>query len=332
MSIAFAQFDEPFAWLIRGLSEYGYADISQGVPIPHGAPGGFDVRLITESQGRSGLILTVPAESAGTRHHQDDSYVFEVYLSEQSGHTQLTARCAECNYLADFPFDPEHPMWASGYLHQSLSEYIPEFVQWRLSGGELTWAQRQGIPSIMGEPCSASLASWFAQQLTLNQRLDGRHWGKGPELVGSEPGPAYTGPIAMEGNLGRPDGTANNPLAIARALMQGPTKALMAAIGVGGLSCIMALLNILVTLAVFGLDRPFALVTSALFVIITAMGGVAAWMGLKHIREFNDDHLAWAAIAYPAVIPVCCFAGLPLSVWAGLRWQSTAVKAIRTSR
>ena len=114
--------------------------------------------------------------------------------------------------------------------------------------------------------------------------------------------------------------------------MKGPTKALMAAIGVGGLTCIMALLNILVTIAVFGLDRPFALVTSTLFVMITATGGVAAWMGLKHIKAFDDDHLAWATIAYPAVIPVCCFVGLPLSIWAGLRWQSPAVKAIRRGR
>jgi hypothetical protein len=326
MSTAFAQFDEPFAWLIRGLAEYGYADINSEGPIT--APGSFDVRFVTESQGRSGLTLKVPAEFAGKRHHQDDVYTFEVYLQEAGN--GFTLRCAECNFLADFAFDSENPMWAAGYIHQSLAEYIPEFVQWRLSGGELTWAQRQGIPTVIGEPCSASLATWITQQLASGQHFDGRHWGKGPTVVATPAATIPAGPIAMEGNLGRPDGTANNPVAIARALMKRPTQLLFGAIGLGALTSLAAVLNILVTIAVFGIDRPFALVTSFLFVVITTAGAVGAWLGMKKIQQFQDSPLAWVAIAYPAVIPVCCLPGLSLSIWAGLRWQSNAVQAIRT--
>ena len=332
MTTAFAQFDEPLAWLIRGLVEYGYADISLESGLKPGTVGGFDARLLTESQGRSGLLLKVPAVSGGTRHHQDDIYVFEVYLSDHDDRAGFTVRCAECNYLADFPFDPTNPVWAAGYIHQSLSEYVPEFVQWRLSGGQLTWAQRQGIPTVIGEPCSASLATWCSQQLSLNQPLDGRHWGAGPAVI-APTGPVSTmpvGPIAMEGNLGRPTGTANNPLSLARAQMTGPTNALMAAIGVGGVATVAAVLNILITLVAFGFDRPFALVTSLLFIAANSALATGAWAGLRRLKAFEDHPLAWLTIAYPAFIPVCCIAGIPLSVWAGMRWQSPAVRAIRT--
>ena len=331
MTVAFAQFDEPLAWLLRGLAEYGYRDISLGQPLPNESLGGFDARLLTESQGRSGLLLRVPARAGTRRHHQDDIYVFEIYLSDQQGQMGFAVRCAECNYLADFPFDPSNPIWSAGYIHQSISEYVPEFVQWRLSGGELTWAQRQGIPTIIGEPCSTSLATWCAQQFSLQQPLDGRHWGEGPPAHQPNTPSISPGPIAMEGNLGRPNGMANNPTAIARALMRGPTQALMASLGLGVVASAAALLNIFVTLVAFGFDRPFALVTSFLFLCGNSALATATWFGLKHIRGLRNHPLSWVAIAYPALIPLCCIAGIPITAWSANRWQSNAVRVVKTS-
>ena len=80
MTIAFAHFDEPLAWLIRGLITYGWADATTNRVTPAQVVGGFDLSLIPDSQGKSGLILRVPAAADGRRCHEDDTYAFEVLL------------------------------------------------------------------------------------------------------------------------------------------------------------------------------------------------------------------------------------------------------------
>ena len=64
MNVAFADFDEALAWLIRGLVEYGWTDITRSQMVPSAdGPGGFDLSFIPESQGRSGLVIRMAAIS-----------------------------------------------------------------------------------------------------------------------------------------------------------------------------------------------------------------------------------------------------------------------------
>jgi len=334
MSVAFAQFDEPLAWLIRGLVEYGWVDVSRGAAVPPGSFGGFDLSFIPESQARSGLLLRIPATAGGQRHHEDDTYTFEVQLASLNSGSGFTVRCANCNYLQEFGFDPDNPGWVAGYIHQGLSEYVPEYVRWRLGGGELTWAQRQGVPEVESEPCTASLATWIGQQLQLQQTFDATLWGAGRMAVGAAVGDPGTplSPIATVGNLGAAAGGGQSPADGVRATLKGPANALMAAIGLGGIGAALALLNILVTIALFGLDRKFAVITSMGFAAIASVGAAGAWFGVKQYKEMRGNALPWVAIIYPSILPICCFAGLPLSLWAGIRWQAPAVKAIRATR
>ena len=39
--------------------------------------------------------------------------------------------------------------------------------------------------------------------------------------------------------------------------------------------------------------------------------------------------IAWVAIGYSAIVPVCCLAGLPIAGWAFKTWQDPAFKAMR---
>ena len=334
MSVAFAQFDEPLAWLIRGLIEYGWVDVSRGAAVPPGSIGGFDLSFIPESQARSGLLLRVPATAGGQRHHEDDTYIFEVQVASLKSGTGFTVRCANCNYLQEFGFDPDNPGWVAGYIHQGLSEYVPEYVRWRLGGGELTWAQRQGVPEVESEPCTASLATWIGQQLSLNQTFDAHLWGAGMVATGPAVGNINDpiSPVATVGNLGRNAGRGQSPADAVRATLHGPANALMAAIGVGGIGAALALLNILVTIALFGVDRMFAVITSMGFAAIASVGAAGAWFGVKQYKEMRGTSLPWVAIIYPSILPICCFAGLPLTIWAGMRWEAPAVKAIRRTR
>ena len=250
MTIAFAHFDEPLAWLIRGLITYGWADVTTNRVTPAQVVGGFDLSLIPDSQGKSGLILRVPAAADGRRCHEDDTYAFEVLLIHMGDARGFAVRCEACNYLAEFAFDPENPEWTAGYIHQGLTEYVAEFVRWRLGGGELTWAQRQGVPQV-GEPCSTSLAGWIAQQLSLRRTFDGTLWGTVQNIAHARQ--AIAQPMVTEGNFGA---TKRGQGAPADVALERAAKALLVMIGLGGLSSVMALLNILVTVASLACRGP----------------------------------------------------------------------------
>jgi hypothetical protein len=327
MSQAFAHFDEPLAWLIRGLITYSYVDSSLNKTPPPGSIGSFDLSFIPDSQARSGLMLRIPATAGAQRCHEDDTYSFEIKLTQVDGNQGFSVRSEECNYLQEFAFDPDNPEYLAGYIYESLSTYVTEFVRWRLGGGELSWAQRQGVPDVDGEPCSASLATWVGQQLALRRAFDATLWSQAPTAVAAAATPAIV-PMVTVGNFGLGAGATGAP---ADALLKGPTRALSIMIALGGLAAVMALFNIALTLALFGVDRMFAVVTNMLLVIMAGGGGVVAWFGLREFRAMKGTVLPWVAIVYPALVPICCLGGIPISIWAGRCWTSPAVLARRQS-
>ena len=321
MTIAFGNFDEPLAWLIRGLIEYGWIDITRQKTLPNHALGGFDLSFIPESQARSGVILRVPAVAGHQRCTADESYAFEVKLIQMNEGTGFAVRSDACNYLQEFPFDPNNPVWAAGYIHHGLGEYIAEFVRWRLGGGELTWAQRQGVPGVDGGPCSASFASWIEQQLTLHRHFDASLWGQGYQSPTSSAQATPSTPVVSVGNYGKtPAGSSST-----QDLLQAPSKALFIMVSLGLTAATLALLNVFITIALFGFSRPFALLTNMALIAWAGGGGAAAWYGWREYRSARGTILPWVAIVYPSLIPLCCFAGIPISIWAARQWQSPSV-------
>jgi hypothetical protein len=327
MSNAFAQFSEPMAWILRGLIEYGWADITSSRIVPHGFIGGFDLSFLPNSQGKTGIQLNVPAMAGDVRCHEDEAYMFELLLIKIDGANGFAVRCADCNFLQEFAFDEENPLWCAGYIHQAISEYVPEYVRWRMGGGELTWAQRQGIPQVEGEPCSASLATWIKQQLGLNRTFNEGLWATPTAGAHIPTGAGPLSPIATMGNYGMASG--GSPTENARLILKGPAAALTIMVYLGALATVLSLVNILVTIAIFKLDRMFALTTNILFVLLAGAGAAAAWFGVREYKQMKGKVLPWFAIAYSALVPVCCFAGLPVAIWAAVKWSNPEVKAVR---
>ena len=325
--IAFAEFDEAMAWLIRGLIEYGWVDITKGQTTPASSDaGGFDLSFIPDSQGRSGILLRMAAMAGSQRSHEDDNYCFEVKLTRVQNQSGVAVRCPECNYLQEFVFDANNPLWLAGYIHQALTEYVPEFVRWRLGGGELTWAQRQGVPPIEGEPCSASLAGWIQRELAMNRIFSPSLWGVPSAKPVTSGVIASANPIAAVGNYGSKPGSA---AATAEDLLALPAKALITMTSLGALAALMAALNVIVTIAVFQFDRMFAVLTSTAFFAIIGSGAVASFFGIREFREAKGNVLPWLSIIYAGVVPICCFVGTPISIWVAMRWMDPRVKQIR---
>jgi len=370
MAAAFGTFDEPHAWLVRGLVEYGWTDISRaGGYVPPGAFGAMDLSRLPESEGREGLTLEVPAAINGQKFDDDGIYHFQVQVirSADSGALAVAVRCPEANYIQEFAYDRSNPGWTAGFIHQALSQYVPQFVAWRKAGGAVTWAQRQGIPEMDGEPCSAQLTGFLAAAIRSGVSLErgpAQGWWMGasspltttPAARSGPPVPAVLqqpaaapgfpvapaaapaaprgpivpgviagGPIAM---AGRGPTQAVDPAMRRKLIAEKPGTALMVTSGLGLAQGVFWFANAL-SIVVWYRNESAALLFAVLLAMLLVPIGAVAMYGAWRYRAGDKHPLAWVAIGYSAIVPVCCLAGLPIAGWAFKTWQDPAFKAMR---
>jgi hypothetical protein len=373
VAAAFAHFDEPHAWLIRGLVEYGWADQTRTAVTPQsGAVGAIDLRTFSTSVGRGGVTAEIAAWADGEWCHEDSTYRFEIKVSRlQDGSLGFIVRCAEANYFQEFPFDGGNPDWAAGYIHQAITEYVPEFVRWRLGGGQLDWSTRAGIPEVDGESCSPALSAFVSERLGRAQRFDTgpeEGWWLGQPAkaarpvasagMGATPPPGaqaapptanpvsaqkWSGAIAVAGTGGGDpvylSADARNRASKgvagvgagggqAAARTGAPGNAMLLIAALGGAQSLMWVFNG-VTVLVKYRDSIGALFVSIFFAGILMIGALAAGAGAWQYRKAQGSFLPYVAMLYSMCVPVCCLAGVPVAIWAFMRWQDPMVKAAR---
>jgi hypothetical protein len=371
MSPAFSQFDEPMAWLIRGLVEYGWVDATRaGGYLPSGVFGGFNLLSLTEASddGRGGLKLEVPALSGGRMCEDDGTYVFTAQVVRSGGGKAIALRCPEANYIQEFPYDPANPGWVAGYVHQALSEYVPQFVEWRLAGGEVPWAERRGMPTFDGESVGFLLLRFLKDKVQRNQRLDhgpaqgwwldgaggpvaaGRVAGSSPVLAAQQqqataapaaPNPFAGGGIASMGKGGgdpvymSAEARANIGVGMgdpgnrqALARLQGPGNALLVTSGLGAFQGLLWFINGITVIAFYS-DQLFALAFSAFLGLVLIPLGAAAGWGAWQYRQAKSGPFPWVAMAFAALTPGCCLGGIPVAVWAYRTWRDPMVQRAR---
>lgn len=348
MAVAFGKFEEAHAWLIRGLVEYGWPDLSPvGGRIPPGRPGGFELVRFRDSGGKDGVHLLVVAGDGQHLVQEDGVYDFALRCYRREGRWMVGLRCVEANFLQEFPFDPSNPGWAAGYVHQAIVGYVPQFVGWRLQGGELTWAQRKGLPELEGEPCTAELARFVDELVRTRRGVDtgpmegwwlGRDSapppaghapppaGQAPHAAGqplSAAGVAAAGPVAVAGKAAG-TGVSTTERALAKARPAG--RALVGSSSALLLVGLVSLLNALLTVALFALDRPAALGGSACFGMVLVLSGGLGIAGGRRLSQLKGGILPWLAVGANLALPpllgglmltidlLCCAASGPLLV------------------
>ncbi|NOY28250.1 MAG: hypothetical protein GXP62_20495 [Oligoflexia bacterium] len=345
MAIAFAKFDEPHAWLIRGLVEYGWADLTPVAGrIPTGRMGGMELARFRDSDGRDGVHLLVTAQANGTVVAEDAVYDFAVRCYRQDGQWMVGVRCPDANFMAEFPFDAANPSYAAGYIHQAVTTYVPQFVGWRLQGGELSWAQRQGLPELDGEACSADLTRFIDELVRMRRGVDtgpAQGWWIGldsPPPPASQVAPGATGGNASPG--GTPIATVGGPIAVAgrvvgagvssteRAMKRaGPAgRALVATSSMMLIIGVVSLLNAALTLVLFQFDRGAALVGTGCFGVALLGGGIVGILGGRRLSQVKNSVLPWLAVGANLALPpllllallridvACCSAVGPLAL------------------
>ena len=368
MAIAFASFDEPHAWLLRGLVEYGWPDWSRAKTqsTPAGF-GGIDLRPWMEGDGRDGIVLAVPAQAQGRPCVDDGVYTFTVQVQRRQGGIAAIVRCPEANFFQEFPYDPYNPTWAAGYIHQSLQSYVPQYVAWRLAGGELGWAQREGVPKVAGEPASAGLISFLRGRLQANSPLEllwAEGWAVGrpgqvgstgiplPRVVGGASAPLTppsptSGIVAGAGSneplylsaaardaLARGEtrpGLPQNDAVQAKARTRKPANALLTMSALTGIQSLFWLADSFTIVAWYRDSLGALLFSLPLFLVLLPASAIAAY-GAWQMREVRTSPLPWVSMAVAALSPVCCIAGVPLAYWAAKAWMDPMVVAVRTPR
>lgn len=347
--------------MIRGLVEYGWPDLSRAHGrVPPGTFGGFDLQRLTASEGREGLELLVPAAAGGQTSVEDGTYHFEVKVCQTAQGLGFAVRCPEANFLQEFPYDPHNPLWAAGYIHQALTGYVPQFVQWRLQGGEVAWADRVGMPKIPGEPCSPLLVRFLERRLQSNQGLDQGPaegwWLQAAPAPAEAPGPSGVGggvapptgwsgaPVIRAGKgagdpvylsaqaremvaRGEPIATSGNVQALAR--VNQPGSALMLLAGLGMAQALLWFINAITVIVYYLDDSLFALFFSLFAALTLLASGAVAMLGGYRYRKLAKGPLPIIAMVYAAVVPVCCLAGIPVAIWAAFTLQDPMVKQAR---
>jgi hypothetical protein len=345
MEPAFSTFREPHAWLIRGLVEYGWPDVSLASGrVPSGVFGGFSLANFSSSSGRQGITLYIPAALPDGQQVEDDGvYEFVICLTrDNDGNQAFAVRCPEANYLQLFTIDPANPPYAAGFIHQGLTGYLPEFIRWRLSGGQVTWAQRAGLPTINGEPCSSPMAQFIGSRLQSRSSLDlGPSEGWWLNQSGATPMVAQNtfatlGQAAQdEIALGSMSGAGRNILIEA---VSSPGRALLLFASFGIFEGVLCLLNALLTLGLYSggmlangfLHYLLGLVFSVVVGLMLMLGGAAALMGGRSYRQLKGGILPWVSMAYALVLPGCCMLGIPASLWAAYVWTRPQIASART--
>ena len=143
MSVAFGNCADPYSWLLRGLVEYGWEDLSltpQNYPQRTGL--GFDTTHLLNPMSHYGLRLVALAKDAqGNWYRQDRIYEFEVRLVQDLHQSYgLLLRSDEMAFSKLFPWVDAQPLYGAGYIHEAIAQQVPFFVAKRMRG--------EGISSI----------------------------------------------------------------------------------------------------------------------------------------------------------------------------------------
>ncbi|MDG1478391.1 MAG: hypothetical protein P8R54_02325 [Myxococcota bacterium] len=344
MDPAFAGFREPHAWLIRGLVEYGWPDVTRaGGRVPPGMFGGFDLTRFAGGYGREGFSLCVPAIVEEQWLKEDGVYDFVIKMTRSpSGEMVFAVRCPEANFFEEFVFDRANPLHIAGYIHQSLTTYVPDFVRWRQGGGEVTWAQRAGMPEVQGEPCSSLLSQFINERVNLRRSMDvgpAESWWMDGESEGWAGGAIASVGRAAENERGEDGELQEAARFLAESTVKPPGMALTTMATIGLLNGFLWLGNVALTVSFMATDLltgdpsryVFSMMISSVIGFSLISGGALAMAGARKYRKLENGPLMWFSIAYAAASPACCLLGAPFAAWAIYSWLRPEVKDFRST-
>ena len=356
MEPAFLQFSEPYAWLIRGLIEYGWEDLSlkpQNLPKRYS----FNLRPFIETNGKKGVFLHCLAlDSNEGWFQQDKSYTFVLKLTNDKWDRPVFyMSCRELGYYAEHLWVPEQPYYSAGYIHEAVSQEIPKIVDQRKDGW--TPPNRPQDDILETEP-SPDLIMYLHQRYSYEQDFNSAMVEGLWEVYQDEPEPEpYIQDVHYDVYSQQQQIQQNQVTELAQ---QEPNTQPVIGVGLGraalGLSVgqgdieknalmvkIEVLANVLLTLSVFGsvigfLEMVnagytvymiaqkitvndgqhyfFSIALNVILGIYSMIMGAFAYLNNHQFREIQKGWKCWIPVVYAMTQPICIPVGIPIGAWA----------------
>lgn len=184
LPIAFADCNDPYAWVIRGLLDYGWQDLSLD---PHSYPQqsgrGFDLRHLIDPMSNFGIRLVVLSiDGQGQWYRRDESYEFEVrYIRNLKQEDCILLRSDEMAFSRLFPIVRDQPLYSAGYIQEAIQAQVPVFVERRKRREMISSIELQEMLNFPLISPPHNLLQFISQQLRYGQDFNHFHpWRTAP--------------------------------------------------------------------------------------------------------------------------------------------------------
>jgi hypothetical protein len=355
METAFLQFSEPYAWLFRGLVEYGWEDLSlkpQNLPKRYA----FNLRPFIETNGKKGVFLHCLALDSNERwFQQDKSYTFVVKLTKDKwDRTVFYMACRELGYYKEHLWVQEQPYYSAGYIHEAVSQEIPKIVDQRRDGWIPPKRPQDDILEIEPSPdLIMYLHQRYSYEQDFNTAIVEGLW----EVYSNEPEPyayqqEYQDPVyqhqiqpeqspsetpQQNANIQPVIGSGLGRATIGMSTGYGDNEKNALIVKIEMLSNLFLSLSVLGTVIGFfelvnagftvymiaknmvvndGDHYYVSIAMNVVFGIYSMLMGLFSYLNNHHFREIQPGWRCWIPIIYAITQPICTPIGIPLAVWA----------------
>ena len=139
MTPAFLHFSDPYSWLIRGMVEAQWQDLSlesyQVLPQKTGA--GFDLRHLIQTGGKYGIRTSIMAiDEQGEWFSEDQVYVFDIVFGQDNiGQPAYLVSSKDTGFSEFFALTPHSPIMSVEQLIERIQHrHVPQFISERKRG------------------------------------------------------------------------------------------------------------------------------------------------------------------------------------------------------
>ena len=178
VQVAFQGFSDPYAWLVRGLIEYGWEDMSlhpRTYPMKTGQ--GLDLSHLADPLSKYGVRLVVLARDAeGKWNRRDETYEFEVrWVKNLNRQDCLFIRSDEMAYSALFPIPHDNPLYPAGYVHEAITKQTIEFTERRKRGERVSSMDLQEMLNFPLIAPSLQLQQFLQERIRYGRDFNSAH-------------------------------------------------------------------------------------------------------------------------------------------------------------
>lgn len=177
MNTAFLHFSDPYSWLIRGMVEADWQDLSlesyQVLPQKTGA--GFDLKNLIQTGGKHGIRVSIMAiDEHGNWYSEDQVYAFDIVFGQDNiGQPAYLASSRDTGFSEFFALTPHSPLMAVEQLIERIQHrHVPQFINERKRGRTVSSHDINAMFTTRPMPADNSLLQFLYQRIQNGQRFN----------------------------------------------------------------------------------------------------------------------------------------------------------------